>query len=189
MNELWIGFWSNDSLETSSQNYIYGYLLISLLTCISVFSRGWSYSKFSKQASYLLSRKLIYSILRSPMSWFDTTPSGRIRSSFSLSFISIYFPLVNRTNKDQDDVDQMLPFTIQFAVNSLLTSISYFIMVGTILPLFFLFIILACAYYIYLCATFLKSARELKRVQSLARAPAMSIFSEVFFGNVIIRSY
>ena len=62
-------------------------------------------------------------------------------------------------------------------------------MVGAILPLFFIFIIIACIYYVYLCATFLQSARELKRVQPLARAPAMSIFSEVFFGNVIIRSY
>ena len=104
MNELWIGFWSNDSLDTTSVNYIYGYLGISVMTCISIFFRGMSYSIFSKNVSYLLSKKMIYSILRSPMSWFDATPSGRI-CIFILFLVIIFFFLVNRTNKDQDDVD------------------------------------------------------------------------------------
>ena len=45
-----------------------------------------------------------------------------------------------------------------------MTTFSYFILVGVILPLFFIFIAIAFTYYIYVYLKYLKSARELKKV-------------------------
>ena len=108
------------------------------------------------------------------MSWFDVTPSGRI---------------LNRTSKDQDDVDSNLPFTIQMSVQNLLGLFATIISIGVITPYFFIFAVVIVIYYIYCIRTYLKASRELKRVERLSMAPALSLFSECANGYQVIRAF
>lgn len=117
VNDWWLTSWStqrfNDYLNNLQYIYIYGGL--SLVTGVMTFMRGFAFSKFTLGAALSLHRKLIQSLMKTPMSWFDITPSGRI---------------INRCTKDQDDVDTTLPFTIQFAFGNLLQLFSIMILVN-----------------------------------------------------------
>ena len=88
MTELWVGWWSNNSINLTTDNYIYGYLGFSLGTACSVLLRGLIFAVFARKVGIFLAKKLLYSILRSPMSWFDVTPSGRIRKKI-IEFINL----------------------------------------------------------------------------------------------------
>mmetsp|Transcript_27011 Transcript_27011/g.23906 ORF Transcript_27011/g.23906 Transcript_27011/m.23906 type:complete len:116 (+) Transcript_27011:2534-2881(+) len=100
VNDFWIGAWSSDSFDFKQEEYVGIYAAIAVGTSIIALFRGYAFSFFSKNASRNIHKKLLYSVFRSPMSWFDTTPSGNI---------------LNRTTKDQDDIDVNLPWTLQFA--------------------------------------------------------------------------
>ena len=60
-------------------------------------------------------------LLKSPLSWFDVTPTGRI---------------ITRTTKDQDDLDNNLAFNVQFATQNLLILFSSILIVSIATPLY-----------------------------------------------------
>jgi len=57
------------------------------------------------QAAFSMHTQMLYRVLRSPMSFFDTTPVGRV---------------VNRFSKDIDVVDSTLPMTLRQWLTSFL---------------------------------------------------------------------
>ncbi|XP_052367973.1 ATP-binding cassette sub-family C member 12-like [Oncorhynchus keta] len=75
---------------------IYGLVLVAML--VFSFIKGYSFTKVTLHASSKLHDTMFRNILNSPMSFFDTTPTGR---------------MVNRFSKDQDEVDTMLPFNME----------------------------------------------------------------------------
>jgi ABC-type multidrug transport system fused ATPase/permease subunit len=112
--------------------------------------------------------------MRTPMSWYDATPSGRI---------------VNRCTKDQDDIDVNLPFTIQIAFGNILQLVFVICMIGVITPLFLILALLVGAYYISTIKYYLKTAREVKRVCSILKAPLLTLISETYNGLYTIRAF
>ena len=77
-------------------------------------------------ASRTLHNSLLERILRSPMSFFDTTPLGRI---------------VNRFSKDIDTIDATIPHTIRGWLLCLLQVVATFILIGFETPIFLLVIL------------------------------------------------
>ena len=72
------------------------------------------------QASRALHLQLLRHVLASPLSFFDSTPVGRI---------------VNRFSKDTDTIDVTLPFTFQFWLMCLFRTFSLFVVLGVSLRL------------------------------------------------------
>jgi ATP-binding cassette subfamily C (CFTR/MRP) protein 1 len=170
----WLSIWSNGSYNLSSGNYILIYALLSLGTSVCALARGFVFGMFTRQTSLTLFAKQLYAIFRSPMSWFDVTPSGRI---------------LNRTSKDQDDVDSNLPFTIQMSLQNFLTLIGTIISIGVVNPPFFAFAFVAVLYCLYVIKVYLQASRELKRVERISLAPTLSLFSECANGYQVIRAF
>lgn len=75
----------------------------------------------SVQAARLLHSALLHNKIRSPQSFFDTTPSGRI---------------LNRFSKDIYVIDEVLAPTILLLFNSLSISISIIVVIIASTPLF-----------------------------------------------------
>lgn len=73
------------------------------------------------QAARLLHEALLHNKIRSPQSFFDTTPSGRI---------------LNRFSKDIYVIDEVLAPTILMLLNSFFTSISTIMVIVASTPLF-----------------------------------------------------
>ena len=91
LNTLWITFWTSDAdYERQSQSFYLGFYALSSVTAgIFVFFRSMSLARFGVAAAQELHVGLLKSILCAPMSFFDTTPTGRILSRFSKDLYSV----------------------------------------------------------------------------------------------------
>ena len=77
-------------------------------------------------ASILIHKRLLINILRLPMSFFDTTPSGRI---------------LNRFSKDIYTVDELIPRSINFFLSMFFSVISTIFVISFATPWFMIVII------------------------------------------------
>lgn len=87
------------------------------------------------QAARLLHQALLYNKMRSPQSFFDTTPSGRI---------------LNRFSKDVYIIDEVLAPTILMLLNSFYNSISTLVVIVASTPLFAVVILPLAVLYLFL---------------------------------------
>jgi ATP-binding cassette, subfamily C (CFTR/MRP), member 1 len=128
----------------------------------------------SIEASRKLHERMAFAIFRSPMSFFETTPAGRI---------------LNRFSSDIYRVDEILARTFNmlfvnvaksgFTLGVICVSTPAFI--GVIIPVGFL--------YLYIQRYYLRTSRELKRLDSITRSPIYAHFQESLGGITTIRAY
>lgn len=112
--------------------------------------------------------------LRSPMSFFDTTPIGRV---------------LNRLNSDIATVDEELPRVGTMAIRTVLTVGSIIIIIGSVTPIFLLILIPLSFLYRYVQRFYLNSSREIQRLESMSKSPIYSLFAESLTGASTIRAY
>jgi len=125
------------------------------------------------RASRVLHDSLLVRILRAPMSFFDTTPLGRI---------------LNRFAADIDALDNALPNALQAWAQSLFTILSIIIIISMNMPWFLVALIPLLVIYTVIQSVYLNTSRQLKRLESIARSPIYSHFSEVLSGCTTIRA-
>lgn len=114
-------------------------------------------------------KELLNSLSRSTFRFFDTTPVGRI---------------LNRFGKDFDQLDGDLTFMIHHCTMSITAFVGAVVTVIAVVPLFApVAAILAYAYY-RLSVVYLKTGRDLRRMESNARSPVISGFSDLVSGIV-----
>ena len=77
-------------------------------------------------AATLIHKRLLVNILRLPMSFFDTTPSGRI---------------LNRFSKDINTIDETIPFCTEDFIFTLFIVIDTIVVISYATPLFMIVII------------------------------------------------
>lgn len=108
------------------------------------------------------------------MSFFDTTPIGRI---------------LNRFSKDVDIIDAVLPMSIRFWIMMFFNVIAVVVVISYSTPIF-LSVVLPLAIVYYLIQKFyVATSRQLKRIESITRSPIYSHFSETITGQSTIRAY
>ena len=86
------------------------------------------------RAAHLLHQALLHNTMRSPQSFFDTTPSGRV---------------LNRFSKDIHVIDQVLGPTILMLLSSFSICISTLVIIVVSTPLFTVVILPLAAFYIF----------------------------------------
>lgn len=128
----------------------------------------------SLKAARHLHFRLLHNILRLPVSFFDTTPLGRI---------------INRFSRDTDVIDAFLPnmmrtwFSMAFALVGTIIVISY----ST--PIFISVIVPLMVVYYFIQRFYIATSRQLKRIESITRSPIYSHFGESVNGQSTIRAY
>ncbi len=110
----------------SSGCYLGIYAVFGLSQAIFVFFSSFSIAIASYLASKTLHRKLMDNILRCPMSFFDTTPLGRI---------------LNRFSKDINVIDETIPRSIRSFLMTILSVFSTIIVVSIATPIFLIVIL------------------------------------------------
>merc|ERR1712205_22785 len=147
---------------------------IFLVNGIAIFFRSIVLYFFCVRAAKNLHNKLLGRVLKMPMSFFDTTPSGRI---------------INRFSRDTETIDSVLPgIVVQFlgCISNIITTLAI-ICAATLwfmiaLPPIFLIYISVQRFYIPAC-------RELQRIESITRSPIYSGLGEAVLGVETIRAY
>ena len=161
-SDWWLGEWGSDKLELGSNTYIIVYAGISVAVAILIFLKGYFFANFIVSSSIVIQRKLIQTLLKTPLSWFDVTPTGRI---------------ISRTTKDQDDLDNNLSFNVQFSTQNLLILFSTVIIIGIATPLYFIVAAISMLVYYKLISLYMNSSREIKRLEANSRAPLIGHIS------------
>ncbi|EXJ83852.1 hypothetical protein A1O1_07480 [Capronia coronata CBS 617.96] len=128
----------------------------------------------SIEASRKLHDRMAYAIFRSPMSFFDTTPVGRI---------------LNRFSSDIYRVDEVIARTFNMLFVN--TARAFFtigvIAAGT--PVFLILVVPLGAVYVLYQKYYLRTSRELKRLDSVSRSPIYAHFQETLGGVSTIRAF
>ncbi|KAF9948426.1 hypothetical protein BGZ72_009661 [Mortierella alpina] len=176
---LWLTHWSRSYDSGESHHgplyYIGIYAALGLVfALLTVFQSIILQVHCGIRSARVLHEKMLRSVLRSPMSFFDTVPMGRI---------------LNRFSKDQATIDEVLPRTFSgyahnlFAVLSILAVVTFSspTLVFIIVPFGFLYMVLQKYY--------LATSRELRRLDSVARSPVFAHFQETIGGISTIRAY
>ncbi|RDX70214.1 ABC transporter C family member 14, partial [Mucuna pruriens] len=150
------------------------YAIITAVSVILVVARSFFFTILGLKTAQIFFTQILCSILHAPMSFFDTTPSGRILS---------------RASADQSNVDVGLPMFMGTVIIMYVTVLGIFVVtcqnswptVFLIIPLFWV-IIWYRGYY-------LASSRELTRLESITKAPVIHHFSESIAGVMTIRAF
>ncbi|KAF1947031.1 multidrug resistance-associated protein 1 [Clathrospora elynae] len=128
----------------------------------------------SIEASRKLHERMAFAIFRSPMSFFETTPAGRI---------------LNRFSSDIYRVDEVLARTFNMLfVNSARAGFTL-VVISWSTPVFVSLILPLGALYLYIQRYYLRTSRELKRLDSVSRSPIYAHFQESLSGMSTIRAY
>lgn len=122
----------------------------------------------------ILFNKMHLCIFRAPMSFFDSTPSGRI---------------LNRASTDQSAVDTDIPYQIGSFAFSIIQLLGIIAVMSQVAWQVFIVFIPVIAVSIWYQRYYLPSARELSRLGGVCKAPIIQHFAETISGTSTIRSF
>uniref|UniRef100_A0A663N3X3 Multidrug resistance-associated protein 1 n=1 Tax=Athene cunicularia TaxID=194338 RepID=A0A663N3X3_ATHCN len=174
-SNYWLSLWTDDPVINGTQQYtnvrlgVYGALGISqgLLGQLSAFLWGIF-------ASRHLHLNLLHNVLRSPMSFFERTPSGN---------------LVNRFSKEIDTIDSTIPPIIKMFMGSTFNVIGACIIILLATPIAAVIIPPLGLVYLFVQRFYVATSRQLKRLESVSRSPVYSHFNETLLGVSVIRAF
>ncbi|XP_052283969.1 multidrug resistance-associated protein 1-like isoform X1 [Dreissena polymorpha] len=166
---------ANSTARRELNNYyltIYGEFGIAQAIAVLIYSLVQAFCVI--EAAKVLHQKLLVNVLRGPMSFFDTTPVGRI---------------VNRFSQDIEAVDSTLPEKIVEVLWSFYAVISVFVVVAYSTPIFLTVILPLGFLYFIMQRFYIPTSRQLKRLETKTRSPIYNNFGESLAGVSTIRAF
>uniref|UniRef100_A0A8C1TQK9 ATP-binding cassette, sub-family C (CFTR/MRP), member 5 n=1 Tax=Cyprinus carpio TaxID=7962 RepID=A0A8C1TQK9_CYPCA len=130
--------------------------------------------KGTLRASSRLHDDLFQKILRSPMKFFDTTPTARI---------------LNRFSKDMDEVDTRLPFQAEMFIQNVLLVLFCLGVIASVFPWFLVAVGPLVLLFIVLHVISRVFIRELKRLDNITQSPFLSHIASSIQGLTTVHAY
>ncbi|KRX48228.1 Multidrug resistance-associated protein 1, partial [Trichinella murrelli] len=178
---IWLAQWSEDIyVNRSDPNYVSANTRIGVYAALGA---GQGFSVFIAAVVMLLCMvsssarlhdSLVSSLLRSPISFYERTPIGRI---------------LNRISKDIDALDNTLPATMRSWVSCVMLVLSTLIIITINMRAFGFIIIPLGLLYFVVQKFYVSTSRQLKRIESVSRSPVYSLFQQILQGITSIRAY
>uniref|UniRef100_H2YL85 Uncharacterized protein n=1 Tax=Ciona savignyi TaxID=51511 RepID=H2YL85_CIOSA len=156
--------------------YIYIYIMQCLvgLCTLLLYARSISQFYYCVQSGIRMHDKMFNAILKAPMRFFDVNPVGKI---------------LNRFSKDMGQVDELLPqtfmdfiyiFCMIFSILILSVTINYFVII-IVIPL--------SIYFIWLRQYYIRTSRDIKRMEGASRSPVFTHLSNTIQGLSTVRAF
>ncbi|XP_026557030.1 canalicular multispecific organic anion transporter 1 isoform X2 [Pseudonaja textilis] len=178
---LWLSDWTNDALHYQNETYpvtrdvrvgIYGTLGASNSLFLLIATGLTSFGAI--RASRVMHEQLLSNILRVPMSFFDSTPTGRI---------------MNRFAKDIFTVDETIPISLRSWMSCFFMILSTLVIICIATPYFAIITLLLGILYYFILQFYVATSRQLRRLDSVTRSPIYSHFGETVSGLSVIRAF
>jgi len=176
-----------DKGEHPLSYYLKIYFILAGVNTLFLLFKTTLLARLCAKASFSLHDSLLHNIFRVPVSFFDTTPLGRI---------------INRFGKDINDIDVALPeslaqwlvFTL-FCIGTVITIICLvpYLAIGLaplgrkspLIPLILSLVVL----YIWMQKLYIPVVLQMSRLHSVSRSPIFSHFGESISGAMTIRAF
>jgi len=170
----WVTRWANDAFDLSKATYMIVYALLGALVVFLLLLVSVMLGTVASRASLTIFSSIVSNILKRPMSFFDTTPSGTI---------------INRCTADIEEVDTRVPFLYQFFLSALFNVVIVLILTAIVTPIVLVIFVLVLIVVIYSFGRFVQTTTEVKRLVQLATSPMISVGSEFISGITVIRGF
>eukprot|EP00002_Diphylleia_rotans_P003707 TRINITY_DN1258_c0_g1_i3.p1 TRINITY_DN1258_c0_g1~~TRINITY_DN1258_c0_g1_i3.p1 ORF type:complete len:1141 (+),score=233.81 TRINITY_DN1258_c0_g1_i3:1334-4756(+) len=176
LSNWWIGYWATDSIQPDPGVGLYlgVYFTFNVLYGLTAFIVAFIFAIATPKAGYKLHSDMLVRILRSPMSFFDTTPIGRI---------------LNRFSKDIDECDNTISFDMQLLLRTSFGFLSIIAVICYTTPPFLAPLVPILVGFVYAQNYYRSTSRELKRIESVSRSPIYAHLSESLNGLSTIRAF
>ncbi|KAK9666323.1 hypothetical protein RND81_14G177300 [Saponaria officinalis] len=160
------------AVDAKTLLFVYTGLAIGSAFCI--FARASILVAAAYKTATLLFSKMHSCIFRAPMSFFDSTPSGRI---------------LNRASTDQSAIDMTIPFQVGAVAFSLIQLLGIIVVMSQLAWQVFVIFVPITAICLWYQQYYIPSARELSRLVGVTKAPVIQHFAETISGATTIRSF
>ncbi|XP_006903270.1 PREDICTED: multidrug resistance-associated protein 9-like, partial [Elephantulus edwardii] len=190
----WLGIWLDKGSQTTcgpegnktgceigavladTGEHLYQWVYAGSMVSVLVFGivKGFTFTKTTLMASSSLHDQVFDKILKSPMSFFDTTPTGR---------------LMNRFSKDMDELDVRLPFHAENFLQQFFMVLFILVILAAVFPAVLLVLAGLAVGFIVLLRVFHRGVQELKKVENISRSPWFSHITSSMQGLGIIHAY
>ncbi|KAM6280160.1 ATP-binding cassette sub-family C member 10 isoform 2-T2 [Porphyrio hochstetteri] len=162
---------SNGSLDVNFYLIVYG----SIAGANSLFTifRAFLFAYGTIRAATVIHNRLLQRVLKATVTFFDTTPTGRI---------------LNRFSSDLYCVDDSLPFILNIFLANVYGLLGMLVIITYGLPWISLVLLPLAALYFSIQRYYRRTSRELKRLYSITLSPIYTHFSETLSGLSSIRA-
>uniref|UniRef100_A0A672ZTL0 Cystic fibrosis transmembrane conductance regulator n=1 Tax=Sphaeramia orbicularis TaxID=375764 RepID=A0A672ZTL0_9TELE len=150
------------------------YAGLTAATIIFGFMRNLFLFNVLVRCAQALHNRMFNSILRTPVRFFDINPIGRI---------------LNRFSKDIGMLDSNMPWTFVDFIQVFLQILGVICVAASVIPLILVPVIPLLGVFLWLRRYFLRTSRDIKRLESTTRSPVFSHLSSSLQGLWTIRAF
>ncbi|CAL5039012.1 unnamed protein product [Urochloa decumbens] len=147
---------------------------LSIFSCFFAYFRSLFAANLGLKASKAFFSGLMESVFKAPMSFFDSTPVGRI---------------ITRASSDLSILDFDIPYSMAFVATGGIEVVTTVLVMGTVTWQVLVVAIPVTITMVYVQRYYVSSARELVRINGTTKAPVMNYASESILGVVTIRAF
>ncbi|KAI5097098.1 multidrug resistance-associated protein 1-like isoform X2, partial [Silurus meridionalis] len=170
--------WADDSVMNGSQNKTDANLAVfgalGFAQGIAFFATTVAISLGGIIASRHLHLDFLRNVMRSPMSFFESTPSGN---------------LLNRFSKEVDAIDCMIPEAFKMMLGYVFKLLEVCIIVLMATPFAGVVILPLALFYVFIQSFYVATSCQLRRLESVSRSPIYTHFNETVQGASVIRAF
>ncbi|XP_029941779.1 ATP-binding cassette sub-family C member 4 [Salarias fasciatus] len=189
MQDWWLAHWADEQERVDAVNatafpnatreldldyYLGIYGGLTAATIVFGFMRNMVLFRVLVKCSEFLHNSMFNSILRAPVRFFDTNPIGRV---------------LNRFSKDIGLLDSQMPWTFVDFIQVFLQILGVIAVASSVIPWILLPVLPLLIFFIYLRRYFLRTSRNIKRLESTTRSPVFSHLSSSLQGLWTIRAF
>ncbi|KAF8392125.1 hypothetical protein HHK36_022467 [Tetracentron sinense] len=175
----WWMAWANpqtkgDQPKTSNMVLLVVYMALAFGSSCFIFIRAVLVAMFGLEAAQKVFLKMLTSVFRAPMSFFDSTPAGRI---------------LNRVSVDQSVVDLDIPFRLGGFASTTIQLIGIVGVMTTVTWQVLLLVVPMAIACLWMQKYYMASSRELVRIVGIQKSPIIQLFGESIAGAATIRGF
>ena len=171
----WLVVWTDgDGGGRSAGFYATVYACLSAGSAVFTLLRMMLLSIGSIRASTHLHNAAMTAVLRAPAAFLATNPAGRV---------------LNRFTSDIATIDNTMRYSLSALLLQVFSLVSVLCVIAWTAPWALLIVACLAGLYYHLAAKYRTAARDLRRLQSVAKSPILAHFSEALSGAAVIRAY